>query len=134
MKLPFLTVVLIFLLTAVQGWCADALPPVTVTVRPLEKPATAAESGVVEVWGMVEKPGKVPFKTGMSVLDAIMAAGGPKGKRLVGSSINITSGRRRVLMRYSGISGSFQQESWTAFYATVLIAEGDVIFVEERYW
>lgn len=93
---------------------------------------TEISEGKVRVLGLVLLPGEYDFEQEMTILAAVTVAGGLKGKSLVGKEVIIHSPSRGYRLQYSGISGSYNREKWKEFYGSILIAEGDTIYIGER--
>jgi protein involved in polysaccharide export with SLBB domain len=110
---------------------SDSRLGVDLRIEKLER-ITEISDGKVRVLGLVQLPGEYDIEQEMTVLSAVTVAGGLKGKSLVGKDVVIVSPSRGYRLQYSGISGSYNREEWKEFYGTILIAEGDTIYIEER--
>ena len=78
----------------------------------------------IYVWGQVTRSGTFPFKTGMTVIEAITLAGGltPMANR---DGITVTRNEKGKIKRYSVDMSQAQSASYA-------LLPGDVVFVPER--
>ena len=74
----------------------------------------------VYIFGEAERPGEIPYKSGLNVLTAITAAGGPTYR----------ASRKYVLIQHPG-EGVWREYPMSAL---VPIAPGDLIRIPERYF
>jgi len=109
----------------------DSRIGVELKIEKLDK-ITELANGKIRVIGCVEQSGEFPYSHGMTIFDAVNNAGGLNRAPIVGKTVTVKSPSRGYRLTYSGIYGSSTKEKWKEFYATILIAEGDTIYIHER--
>jgi polysaccharide export outer membrane protein len=84
-----------------------------------------ADGAYVYVNGKVEKPGGVPFRTGMTITDALSHAGGTSGDANLREVYILRDGKRI----HVNVKQIFQGKT-----PDIDLQEGDRLFIEESIW
>lgn len=129
-KTSFLALVWIIILPLWVRGEIDLSKFVQIAVTTADKSEETELKGKVAVTGAVSAPQPIEFKPGLSILDAVEAAGGFQQLALRNEFI-ITNPKAGTRISYRGLPRS--GEAWREYYSRVLLREGDVLYVREIY-